>query len=187
MAKRFEIRSPACLGRLIAFIGALSVDPQRPYVVEVKRMSVKRSLAANALYWKWLTQMAQYFSTPENELTKDDMHDLMRHKFLGYRTVIIGQTEITQLKSTADRDSRQFCEYMNEIDMWSADYGCLLPRPEDNEYSIWVEEENAKHRNDPYSEFEFVSSQPCTSFAEFQARKQNAMARHESISTARAA
>jgi len=102
----------------------------------------KRSLNANALYWQWLTVMAEHFSRGGKKFSKEDMHDLMRHQFLGYEDKVIGQTVIGhQLASTAGLDTGQMYHYMKRIDAWAADHGCLLPRPEDCEYERWRKEE----------------------------------------------
>ena len=109
-----------------------------PVRIICERYREKRSTSANALYWQWLTVMAKHFSRKGQSFTKDDMHDLMRHRFLGYEAKTIGKTEIQpQLKSTAELDTAQMCEYMTKIDAWCADHGCLLPRPEDNDYAEW--------------------------------------------------
>jgi len=100
----------------------------------------RRSLNANALYWQWLTVMAEYFSRKGNKFTKDDMHDLMRHQFLGYEDRAVGSTVISrQLASTSNLDVGQMCHYMTKIDAWAADHRCLLPHPEDSEYSRYRE------------------------------------------------
>jgi len=110
-----------------------------PVRVEVENVKERRSTSANALYWQWLTVMAKHFSRKGQVFTKDDMHDLMRHKFLGYEDKTVGKTVIAQqLKSTADLTSSGMCVYMQQIDAWAADHGCLLPRPEDNEYAEWA-------------------------------------------------
>jgi len=119
-----------------AFNMALILDG--PICIHVERYSPKRSTSANALYWQWLTVMAKHFSKKGQTFTKDDMHDLMRHRFLGYENRVIGKTELKpQLKSSASLSTREMCEYMTKIDAWAADNGCLLPRPEDNDYSEW--------------------------------------------------
>lgn len=95
-----------------------------------------RTLSQNALYWQWLDQMAKFFTGKGYPLTKDDAHDLMRHQFLGYEGKKLGKTEIKpQLKSTTDLDRGQMAEYMTMVDQWAADKGCLLPKPEDSEYT----------------------------------------------------
>lgn len=100
----------------------------------------QRSINANNLYWQWLTLMAKHFSKGDNQFTKEDMHDLMRHRFLGYVDRKIGRTEIKQqLASTASLDTAQMYHYMCKVDAWAADHGILLPRPEDAEYAKYRE------------------------------------------------
>jgi hypothetical protein len=107
--------------------------------VTIETIRPHRSLSANALYWTWLDALAKHFSKGGNKFDKDAMHDLMRHKFLGYEDKTVGKTVISQqLKSTADLTSSGMCEYMQQIDAWAADCGCLLPRPENNEYAEWA-------------------------------------------------
>lgn len=100
----------------------------------------RRSVNSNALYWSWLTLLAAHFSRSGTTYSKDDMHDLMRHKFLGYEDRVIGNTEIRQqLASTSKLDTTQMYHYMSQIDAWGADHGCLLPRPEDEQYEKYRE------------------------------------------------
>ncbi len=100
----------------------------------------KRSLNANNLYWQWLTVMSEHFSRGGKKFSKDDMHDLMRHQFLGYTDKVVGNTVIAQqLASTASLDVSQMCHYMTKIDAWAADHGCLLPHPADSEYAKYRE------------------------------------------------
>jgi hypothetical protein len=82
--------------------------------------------------------MADYFSIKGAQYTEDDMHDLCRHKFLGYENRKIGNTEIvSQLKSTAAGKigKAEMSEYMHQIEVWCTELGCYLPYPEDNEYT----------------------------------------------------
>lgn len=103
-----------------------------PVVVEVKR--ARRTLSQNALYWRWMSDMSTHFTKRGYPLTKDDAHDLMRHKFLGHQTRTIGQTEVTKLRSTTDLDKSEMSAYMTQIDAWCVDRGCFLTKPVDSEY-----------------------------------------------------
>lgn len=112
--------------------------PIQGFRIEWSPWKDKRSLNANALYWQWLTIMAEHFSRGGQPFTKDDMHDLMRHQHLGYTDRVVGKTRIAQqLASTSDLDTGQMHAYMSKIDAWAADHGCLLPRPEDSTYAEW--------------------------------------------------
>ena len=93
-----------------------------------------RTIAQNRLYWQWMEELAKYFTANGRPLTKDQAHDLMCHKFLGYHTRKIGETEITSLRSTTwpkRLDTGEMGYYMDQIDAWAVDKGCYLPTPAD--------------------------------------------------------
>lgn len=117
----------------------------QPMEVTLQQHQPRRTLPMNALYWEWLTQMAKHFSRNAGPFSKDDMHDLMRHQHLGYAEAkTIGKTEIPrQLRSSADLTKGEMLEYMQRIDAWAADHGCLLVRPEDAEYEELARRQNA--------------------------------------------
>jgi hypothetical protein len=114
--------------------------PEQGLRIEWEPWKEKRSLSANNLYWQWLTVLAAHFSRGGKAFSKDDMHDLMRHQFLGYVEKTIGSTTLQPLlASTTELNVTQMCHYMTKIDAWSADHGCLLPHPADGEYSKYKE------------------------------------------------
>ena len=99
-----------------------------------------RTLSQNALYWVWMRQLAVEFSKGERFFAEDNMHDLCRHLHLGYEDIIVGHTEIPhQLKSTTKLTKNQMSDYMMKIDNWAIDLGILLPRPDGNEYTKYME------------------------------------------------
>lgn len=103
----------------------------------------QRSLGQNNLYWAWMQALATFFSGRKNPATgkpskfsKEDMHDLMRHNFVGYKNRRVGSTDLTPvLRSTADLDPGAMGEYMTKIDVWAQEKGCFLPYPPDSEYA----------------------------------------------------
>lgn len=126
----------------VLFSVAGKVDKEKNYRVVIKEARA-RSLDQNALMWMWLTIMAEHFTAKGimadgEPLTKDDMHDIMRSKFLGSEDVVrtIGNTVIKEhkLKSTANLDKGDMHHYLTQMDQWAAEHGCLLPHPEDCEY-----------------------------------------------------
>ncbi len=124
---------------MVAFLQGMSFD--RPLVVSWKNYSPTRSLSANALYWKWLSQMASHFTGRGYPLTKEDAHDLMRHQFLGYTEPrAIGRTEIpAALKSTSSLTVAEMCDYMTRVDAWAVGHGLFLVRPEYSEYERFLQ------------------------------------------------
>jgi len=123
--------------RLCELIMGVNLD--KPMHVEWKPYKPRRSNNANSLYWVWMAELAAKFSV-RAKYTADDMHDLMRHQFLGYEPRTIGRTQLKDvLRSTKGLDSAEFCHYMTQIDVWALDKGAMLSRPEDNEYSKYRE------------------------------------------------
>jgi hypothetical protein len=125
--------------KLIKRIGAFW-NFETKLVIRYEPFTERRSRSQLALYRVWLRHMADHFSTKGNIYTEDDMHDLCRHKFLGYEDRKIGNTEIqAQLKSTAAGKigRAEMSEYMHQIEAWCTELGCYLPYPEDNDYSIY--------------------------------------------------
>ena len=106
----------------------------------------KRSLPQNNLYWEWMTQMALFFggkgatNIKGEKINSEDMHDLMRHNYLGYVEKQVGKTKLApQLRSTTELTKAEMSEYMLKVEVWAAENRCLLPRPEDNEYTQYRE------------------------------------------------
>ena len=135
----FILRNDEIKAAMITAVAMLPVGGDVPMEVVIREYKAKRSGQSNAMYWEWLTVMAKYFSK-KDVFTKDDMHDLMRHQFLGYETKTIGKTNIgPQLKTTTVLNVKQMNMYMLQIDLWSAEHGCYLPRPEDSDYARYRE------------------------------------------------
>lgn len=133
--KKTQLNSLADTGRLMELVN----EQGFPCVVSVG--PVRRSVNQNDLYWRWLTDMAKWFTARGHEIDKDSLHDLMRHQFLGYEDKQIGRVKIeAQLRSTASLDRAEMAQYMDMVDQWAADKGCLLVKPADSEYVKWMQE-----------------------------------------------
>lgn len=125
--------------RLEALTLVDGLDYSKPVTIEVKVVGGKRSLSQNNLYWVWLKALADKFSEKSGPYSKEDMHDLMRHLYLGYEDRRIGNTVIGhQLSSTSDLEPGNMAEYLSKIEAWAADHGCLLPIPAHSEYEQWA-------------------------------------------------
>jgi len=108
-------------------------------VVTVKPYVDRRTRAQNNLYWRWLGILARDLSSPVARHTKDDMHDMLRHKYLGYEDVQIGDELVSRLISTTRLQKQEMSEYMQKVEAWSTDMGVILPVPADNEYAKYRE------------------------------------------------
>ena len=80
----------------------------------------------NSLYMLWVENLAT-----GSGYTKDAMHDILRDKFLGYRTIKTKDKLIKTLRSIIELDKEQMKDYLIAIDMFANEHGFGLPRPED--------------------------------------------------------
>ena len=119
--------------------------------MQIKLHKVDRSLAQNGLYWVWLTIIAG-----ERGQVKDEIHLECKKRFLipiferdnpeyaemiqSVRTVWKSglhkdahslKRQIIKLTSTRDADTKQFTEYLNDIERDAQEKGVWLPHPED--------------------------------------------------------
>lgn len=114
--------------RAIKHIEALSLE--KPWQVDIKLYRKNRSSAQNRLYWMWLTIVGDDLG-----YTKKEMHKVFAKKFLPLDvTVAMGET-VNDTKSTTDLNTKEFTEYLEEIDIFSSsELGIVLPHPADLYY-----------------------------------------------------
>lgn len=120
----------------------LSAD--KAVAVKVEEYKPPRSLSANALYWMWMSELETHFKQKGRAETKDDMHTLMRHKFLGWHEErLIGKTKIARtLRSTARLNKSEMCYYMQQVSAWAAEVGCYLTDPIESDYREFLNKQN---------------------------------------------
>ena len=96
------------------------------YVVTVKRLAEKRSIAQNDLMWMWLTCVERETGTP-----KEDAYLYFCEKFLSKFVTLGEKTTRTHLTSS-NLNTEQMSEFLEKIQAdVSAELGIQLPCPED--------------------------------------------------------
>lgn len=111
---------------VVEYLSRLSFDKGQSYDVDVKRTKTKRSNNQNALYQMWVRCMAT-----ETGNSVDTIKKVLKKKFLGYDTKECMGEVVGVLKGTHDLSTEQMTEFLNNIQSFAADYGILLPQPED--------------------------------------------------------
>ena len=94
-------------------------------IIEIREDKDSRSTKQNSLYWDWLTVIS------ETGHTKDELHIIFRDKFLGYNEVTTKTKTVKELRSTTSLKVGEMKDYLEQIDIFAAEYGLILPRPED--------------------------------------------------------
>ena len=123
--------------------------------IEIKRGN--RSLSQNALYWEWMTEGSAFMNEKYagkswydedlgetitwEDISKDDLHDQMRLKYLGSDPARrVGKSLVpAQIKSTKKLTKGEMFSYMEKIEMLFAQMGCYLSKPEDSAYAKYQE------------------------------------------------
>lgn len=140
--RTFIIRGESQKTAAQAVIEMLPVDPT--YEVVIREHKRNRSLDANALMWKWLTVLSAHTGH-----SKDELHQICKLRYLvpilerddpdfaamsaKVREAGLMTTVADKLVSTTHLNTKQFTEYMNEIEARAAAIGVVLPHPDDNQ------------------------------------------------------
>lgn len=138
MSNYWLIRGVEEIDERLAFLKEYLIEKADwPIALEIKKYRNKRSLNQNALFWVWCVEARDYFNkkNPPKPLTKDDMHDLFCHLFLGYEDKVVGSTVINNVpRGTSNLDTGEMFAFMERIEAWCVDKGLLLPIPQISEY-----------------------------------------------------
>lgn len=127
---------------------AVDLAGQSPLMeVLIRPHKRERSLEANALYWRWLTTIADSLGS-----SKDELHEQFKRRFLvpilirddsGFAEMVQAvnavekaqqeplKRQIVRLVSTTGLNTKQFTEYLNEIEAHANGLGIILPTREE--------------------------------------------------------
>ncbi|WP_442577838.1 hypothetical protein ACSBOB_20035 [Mesorhizobium sp. ASY16-5R] len=106
--------------------------PSSPLLgVEVKPHRRSRTVEQNRLYWMWVHVVADYTGYDEQEL-----HLLLRERFLGYEPIEIHGKTVHTLKSTTELTVRQFTEYLNRLGRLAYYLDIVLPYPDGADFAL---------------------------------------------------
>jgi len=112
----------------ITLLNQLAFD-KHPWELIIKRYVKKRSLPQNSLMWDWYTIIGN-----EIGYEKDEVHDVLREKFLPWHEVEVCGIKRKVLTSTSSEDftTAMMAEYLDKIDRFAnQELGIRLPHPED--------------------------------------------------------
>ena len=148
MKERIVIYTTEQLNGAVRILEGL--DLSRPWDFEIKPYRRNRSKEQNALYWEWVGIIAEFVGE-----TKDEMHEELKEKHLVplliqhnedfQRKVELtkelrrrGQNDIADRfkanaifeASTTSLNTKQFSEYMNQVEALANGLGITLPQPE---------------------------------------------------------
>ena len=87
------------------------------YLMTITKRKARRSTEQNSRYWKILTELGKHLG-----YTHDEMHEIMRYKFLRNMVEINGES-VPLLSSTTKLNTAQFADYMDSIERFGHGLG----------------------------------------------------------------
>lgn len=140
MKRDFVLASDADRDRFFARVAEMSLD--KPLRVTVAEYRKNRSTAQNNLNWLWCDFIRRWMwdtgrgycesgeTEPSRPFTAEEIHEWHKSLFLPTETYTINGREVAR-RSSHDKNMTSFASFLNEIEMYWATRGLLLPRPDD--------------------------------------------------------
>lgn len=95
-------------------------------VLTIKKKWSKRSLNQNALYWEWVTLIADYCGN-----TPQEMHSVLRGLYAPKKEIKVGKKKYMIPRSTTTLSKGEMVEFMFNVQSEASQLGIILPTPED--------------------------------------------------------
>ena len=107
------------------------------YVITIKRMNTKRSIAQNDLMWMWLACIER-----ETGTNKDDVYMYYCKKYL-CKVITIGERMEKIYNTSSKLNTEQMTEFLNHIQQDALnELGIRLPQPEDRFFEAFYQQFN---------------------------------------------
>ena len=94
-------------------------------IVEMKPNIETRSTKQNKLYWMWLDVLT------ETGNSVGALHQYLAQEYLSPVAEDIQGSTVLIIKSTTTLTVKEFAAYLENVQQFADDLGCILPRPEE--------------------------------------------------------
>ena len=118
------------------------VNAGKTMKVVVCEWKESRSLSQNAIYWKWLGEIAKQTKDMIGQVHDvDTYHEHFKKKFCPVSKVVLGKTEVS-IQSTKKLSKGDMHHYLEHIDHWAHSAGYVLTIPMECEYKELNDRQN---------------------------------------------
>ena len=125
MNKSFKLDSENKRELAVSYLKSVSLT--MPLVVEIKPYKRNRSAAQNKLMWMWFQVIGDDLG-----YTQDEVYNEMSELYLPMIAMRRFDGEEQQVRLTTSKlKVHEFREFLNNIDLFAAGMGIILPKPED--------------------------------------------------------
>lgn len=137
---KIQIKTSVINGKLIRnrnlILEAINSYEGKDVLISFEKPKKQRSNQQNAFYWGIVIVIIKScLKSTGNNLSDNDVHDLLRLKFLKETISIKEETGevIERVKSTTELTTSQFMDYIAEIQQFAAEYfDVIIPDPNEN-------------------------------------------------------
>lgn len=134
--------------QLLALMHDIAKTGDFPLEISAKKAS-RRTIPMNSTLHMWFGELSKFLvSKGRKDCTPEFCKDLMKFTFLGCEEVerinaVTGErVKMQKLRSTTDLDKGEYLYFMEQVNQWCADKGCLLTMPIKSEYRELIERQN---------------------------------------------
>lgn len=111
--------------RALTIMTRMPISPAKQITIE--DYSPRRSLQQNRRYWLWVNMVAKHVGHEP-----DEIHEMMKEKFLGTRVIEIAGERAQVSPSTRKLKVKDFREYVDKCEEWAIEkLGVWLDAPGD--------------------------------------------------------
>jgi hypothetical protein len=107
------------------------LDISKLIEVTIKPHKKNRSNSQNNLMWMWLPDIARHFG-----YTEDELHELLKVRFLGIEEKIVDGRTLIQPISTTKLTTKQMAEYLTKIEILARANNIRLKIPDDYKFAM---------------------------------------------------
>ena len=122
---------------VIEYISKLRLE--KPWHVEVKRKTKRRTLPQNRLMWAYLSALSKWTGND-----RDDLHVYFADRYLPKKCVEVFGKQVEHRGSTTDLDTAAFSEYIERIRRDAEELGYPMPSPSSPLYEQFIAEFDGK-------------------------------------------
>lgn len=106
------------------------------WCVEIKKVTKKRSINQNSMYWAWMTIIAEEYGAPSD---KNYYHNYFKKEFLPIVSKEMFGRNLRCYKETSSLSVEEFTEYLDKIERFVMGMGLELPKVLGKQYDQMME------------------------------------------------
>ena len=89
------------------------------HIIRIEEYKPTRNLEQNALHWKRLDIIRLHIADSTGQIfSAEDLHEFFKSKFLPAHIVEIGNESIKIVRTTTNKNTKEFSEFMDQIDRY---------------------------------------------------------------------